>query len=49
MAFAVRYENTRIAHTEKFPYAIHFFIEDDNVIISAIIFNRRNPQITIER
>ena len=23
-AYAVRYKNVRIAHTEKFPYAIHF-------------------------
>ena len=28
-AYAVRYKNVRIAHTDKFPYAIHFFIDDD--------------------
>ena len=48
-AFSIRYKTTRIVHTEKFPYAIHFFIKEDSVIITAIIFNRRDPQITRER
>ena len=48
-AYSVRYKNVRIAYTEKFPYAIHFFIESDNIFITAIIFDKRNPQITIAR
>lgn len=43
-AFAIRYKNTRIIHTEKFPYAIHFFVDDNRVVITAIIFNRRDTQ-----
>lgn len=26
-AFSIRYKNTRIAFTEKFPYAIHFLLK----------------------
>lgn len=48
-AFAIRYKNTRIIHTEKFPYAIHFFVEADKIVITAIIFNRRDTQIIQER
>jgi len=48
-AYAVRYKNVRIAYTEKFPYAIHFFIENNTIFITAIIFDKRDPQITINR
>jgi plasmid stabilization system protein ParE len=48
-AYAVRYNNVRIAHTDKFPYAIHFYIENDTIIIIAIIFNGRDPNITLKR
>jgi plasmid stabilization system protein ParE len=47
--YAVRYKNVRIAHTETFPYAIHFLIEGERVIITAIIYDRRDPAITIKR
>ncbi len=43
--YAVRYKNIRIAHTYKFPYSIHFYLENDNIIITAIIFQGRNPLI----
>ena len=48
-AYATRYKNVRIAHTEKFPYAIHFFIDNDLIVIIAIIYNGRDPKITFDR
>ncbi len=48
-AFAIRYKNVRIAHTVTFPYAIHFFVENDTIIITAIIYDRRDPSITLKR
>ena len=48
-AYAIRYNNVRIAHTEKFPYAIHFFIDNDLIVIIAIIYSGRNPKITLDR
>ena len=48
-AYAVRYKNVRIAHTGKFPYAIHFFIEGNLIVITAIIYAGRNPKITSGR
>ena len=48
--YAVRYKNVRIAHTKTFPYAIHYFTEDDDtVVIIAIVYDRRNPEITMKR
>ncbi len=47
--YAIRYKNIRIAYTEKFPYAIHFFIDDKSVFVTAIIFDKRDPQISIAR
>jgi len=43
--YAARYKNVRIAHTTKFPYAVHFYLEGDLIIITAIIFQGRNPLI----
>ena len=48
-AFAIRYKNVRIAHTTAFPYAIHFFAENDTIIITAIIYYRRDPGATLKR
>jgi len=47
--YAIRYKNVRIAHTDKFPYAIHFYLNDDTIIITAIIFQGRNPLIARRR
>jgi len=41
-AHAIRYRNVRIAHTETFPYAIHFYLDDDKIIITSII-SRQKP------
>ncbi len=48
-AYAIRNKNVRIAHTATFPYAIHFFVEEDTIIITAIIYDRRDPAITMKR
>jgi plasmid stabilization system protein ParE len=48
-AYAIRYKNVRIAHTATFPYAIHFLAENEIIIITAIIYDRRDPSITIKR
>lgn len=48
-AYAIRYKNVRIAHAGKFPYAIHFFIEGNLVVIIAIIYAGRNPKTTSDR
>jgi plasmid stabilization system protein ParE len=48
-AYAIRYKNVRIAHTETFPYAIHFLIEDERIIVTAIIYDRRDPAIAMIR
>lgn len=47
--YAIRYENVRVAHTDKFPYGIHFFIENDVIVIIAIMYNGRDPKVTLNR
>lgn len=48
-AYAVRYKQVSIAHTKTFPYAIHFLAEKDTIIITAIIYDRRDPSLSIKR
>lgn len=48
-AYAIRYKDVRIAHTATFPYAIHFIAKNETIIITAIIYDRRDPSITMKR
>ena len=45
-AFAVRYRNVRIAHTYRFPFSIHFYIEKGNqrIVITNIIHDYRDAE-----
>jgi len=35
--FQIRYRNVRIVFTERFPYGVHYTIEDDKVFVHAIM------------
>jgi len=40
-AYAIRYRDIRITYAASFPYAIHFYVEDDRIVITNIIYERR--------
>lgn len=40
---SVRYADVRFALLEKFPYAIHFTINGDKVMIHAVLCDYRDP------
>ena len=46
-AFAVKYDNIRTALVNKFPYLIHFDIDEPNkeIIITAVFHTSRNPEL----
>lgn len=50
-AVAIRYENTRTAVLDVFPYMIHFTTDNKNklVIISAVLSTHRDPHMWKER
>jgi hypothetical protein len=47
--YAIRYRNVRIIHTNKFPYAVHFFIDEDLIVITAIVYAGRDPNVSSGR
>lgn len=51
LAYSTRYENTKTAIVESFPYMLHYSIDDDNkiIIISSILHTSRNPEIWTNR
>lgn len=49
LSYGIRYKNVRIAHTHKFPYALHFYLEENAIIITSIIYQGRNPMIARSR
>ncbi len=48
---SIRYKNIRIAHPEKFPYGIHYYIDarSNEIAIVAIIHERQDQQIIEDR
>lgn len=49
--FSIRYKKVRIAHPKRFPYNIHFYIDEPNttVVITAIVHSKRHPKIAKKR
>lgn len=43
-AYAVRYKNVRIANVPVFPYAVHFIIQTNTIIILAVHHTAINPK-----
>lgn len=50
-AFAIRYSEIRCVAIKKFPYMVHFFVNetDNSVEILAIISTDRNPKVWQEK
>ena len=50
-SYSVRYKNIRIAHPKVFPYNIHSYVNESTelVVITAIIHNKRKPNIALNR
>lgn len=50
-AYAIRYNDIRIIHPKKFPYGIHFYIDNagKEIVITAIIHEYRDMEIVQNR
>jgi hypothetical protein len=50
-SYSPRYKNVRIAHPKKFPYNIHFYIDEVNetVVFTAIVHNKRHSKFAMNR
>lgn len=49
LLFQIRYDNTRVALIENFPYLIHFNSYNNKIVIKAIFHTSRNTETWIER
>lgn len=49
--YSIRYRNIRIAHLERFPYNIHFYIDEtlSEIVITAIVHQKRHPGTSKKR
>ncbi len=45
LLYQIRYDETRVALMQKFPYLIHFEIDKKEIVIKAIIHTSRNTKI----
>jgi len=39
--FQMRYLNIRIVQVDKFPFSIHFFIEENTIYVQRVLHNKR--------
>ena len=44
LQYQVRYKTTRLALVAHFPYAIHFVVEGEKIIVLAVLGTRENPE-----
>ncbi len=49
--YSIRYKKVRIANTKRFPFSIHFYIDEITiaVVITAIVHTKRHPKIAKNR
>jgi len=47
--YAVKYRETRVAYTKRFPYGIHYKVEKERIFVLAILHTSRNPKIWEQR
>ncbi len=45
----IRYETTRVFFLNKFPYGIHFQVNDNVILIVAVFHTSEDPEKWIER
>ena len=44
LLYQKRYKNMRFALLKRFPFAIHFIVQDNNIYVLAVLSTHRNPQ-----
>lgn len=44
LQYQVRYKATRLALVAHFPYAVHFVVEGEKIIVLAVLGTRENPE-----
>ena len=42
--FQIKYKSIRVAYLEKFPYGVHYLIQDNFIKVVAVFHTSRNPQ-----
>ncbi len=47
--FQIRYKSIRLALVSRFPYLIHYFVEDQKIYVIAVLSASRDPEIWKDR
>lgn len=48
-SFQLRYKNVRVLFLKKYPFGIHYFIEENIIKVIAVFHTKRNPKRWTER
>jgi len=47
--YQIRYLNCRVFWLKRFPYGIHYFVDNNLIVITALVHSGRNPDTWHER
>lgn len=50
-AFAIRYKNFHTANVKKFPFMVHYFVENERglIVVTSILHTSRDPKLWDKR
>lgn len=50
-AFAIRYKTSHTATVKKFPFMVHYFIDDQkkSIVVTSVLHTSRDPKMWNER
>lgn len=44
-AYQIKFKNVRVKYINRFPYGIHYFIDNDKIYVLAVLHTSKNPNI----
>lgn len=48
-AYQIKYKGIRVKYIKRFPFGIHYLVEDDVIYVEAVFHTRRNPKRWFDR
>jgi plasmid stabilization system protein ParE len=49
LGFQIKYKNIRVKYIYRFPYGIHYFVENNRIYVLGVFHTSKNPKKWIER
>lgn len=48
-AYQIKFKNVRVKYINRFPYGIHYFIDNDVIYVLAVLHTSKSPKVWTRR